>query len=142
MPTRPLEADATECSSWFGTAGTFRDFLVRCFDRIDQPMSSGAMTDWTGVRERVPALAASPSGDEVFGSSGHGFALDAPLTAAEAADLEAWSGVELLEDHRSFLLHVGAGGADPEAAVPISRSAVRCGLTVRLVVTGSERGRI
>ncbi|MEV4452999.1 SMI1/KNR4 family protein [Streptomyces mirabilis] len=27
----------SECNSWFETAGTFCDFLVRCFDRIDRP---------------------------------------------------------------------------------------------------------
>ncbi|MER5664590.1 SMI1/KNR4 family protein [Streptomyces mirabilis] len=28
---------SSECNSWFETAGTFCDFLVRCFDRIDRP---------------------------------------------------------------------------------------------------------
>lgn len=88
-----------------------------------QPISSGAMTDWARVRERVLALAGVSSSDKVFGSMGHGFALDAPLTAAEVADLEAWLGVELPEDYRSFLLHVGAGGAGPAYGVfPVRRA--------------------
>ncbi|MFF3739028.1 SMI1/KNR4 family protein [Streptomyces sp. NPDC002566] len=28
---------SSECNEWFETAGTFCDFLVRCFDRIDRP---------------------------------------------------------------------------------------------------------
>ncbi|MFF0594045.1 SMI1/KNR4 family protein [Streptomyces antibioticus] len=27
----------SECNTWFETAGTFCDFLVRCFDRVDRP---------------------------------------------------------------------------------------------------------
>ncbi|MEY2242417.1 SMI1/KNR4 family protein [Streptomyces sp. BF23-18] len=71
------------------------------------------MTDWIGVRDRVLALAAVPGSDKVFGARAHGFALDAVLTAAEVADLEARLDVDLPEDYRSFLLRVGAGGAGP-----------------------------
>jgi hypothetical protein len=57
-------------------------------------MERGATTDRPEVRERVLALAAVPGSDKVFGAMGHGFALDAPLTAAEVADVEAWFGVD------------------------------------------------
>ncbi|MFI8388397.1 hypothetical protein [Streptomyces sp. NPDC085540] len=64
------------------------------------------MTDWTGVRDRVLALAAAPGNDKAFGAGAHDFALDAPLTAAEVADLEAWLKVDLPEDYRSLLVRI------------------------------------
>ena len=68
---------------------------------------------WAGVRERVRALAESASGRKVFGSIGHGFALDDPLTPDEVDALEAQIGVALPDEYRTFLLEVGAGGAGP-----------------------------
>lgn len=77
---------------------------------------------WVGVRERVRALGVSPAGAGVFGSWGHRFALDEPLTSAEVADLEAQIGVVLPEEYREFLLQVGAGGAGPAYGVfPVRR---------------------
>lgn len=71
------------------------------------------MSDWTGVRERVLALAAAPEAVEVHGAGGHDFQLAEPLTAAELAEIESLLGIELPEDYRTFLTQVGAGGAGP-----------------------------
>ncbi|KUL49665.1 cell wall assembly protein [Streptomyces sp. NRRL F-4489] len=82
------------------------------------------MTDqqWAGVRERVEALAAAPAGNEVFGASGHQWTLEQPLSATELADLEAQLHVRLPAEFRTFLLHVGAGGAGPAYGVfPVRR---------------------
>ncbi|MFE6977378.1 SMI1/KNR4 family protein [Streptomyces sp. NPDC057682] len=68
---------------------------------------------WSGVRRRVAALGAQPSGGEVFGSRGHGWVLEDPLTDDELAELEAQTGVRLPDDYRSFLTSVAAGGAGP-----------------------------
>ncbi|WP_405958986.1 SMI1/KNR4 family protein [Streptomyces sp. NBC_00868] len=68
---------------------------------------------WNGVRERVAALGTQPSSGEVFGSLGHRWALEDPLSDDALADLEAQMGVRLPEDYRTFLTCVGAGGAGP-----------------------------
>ncbi|MGW7456683.1 SMI1/KNR4 family protein [Streptomyces sp. NPDC054797] len=68
---------------------------------------------WSGVRERVITLGAQPSSGMVFGSLGHRWVLEDPLTEDELAELEAQIGVRLPEDYRSFLTVVGAGGAGP-----------------------------
>ncbi|MFH8382995.1 SMI1/KNR4 family protein [Kitasatospora sp. NPDC018058] len=85
-------------------------------EREDTRQETGDAT-WAGVRERVGALAADPRSVVVFGSSGHRFRLDEPLTAAELAEFEARTGAELPEEYRQFLLHVGAGGAGPAHGV-------------------------
>ena len=80
------------------------------------------MSIWAGVRQRVEALRAHPSRGQVFGASGHGFALDPPLTPDELIDLESYLGVTLPEEYRSFLTDVGAGGAGPAYGVfPVRR---------------------
>ncbi|MFJ9352126.1 SMI1/KNR4 family protein [Streptomyces sp. NPDC101237] len=73
------------------------------------------MTDqrWAGVRRRLVAAGAGPSGDKVFGALGHRWIVEDPLAQHELDELEAQTGVRLPEEYRTFLLHVGAGGAGP-----------------------------
>ncbi|MER7832295.1 SMI1/KNR4 family protein [Streptomyces sp. NPDC095602] len=79
---------------------------------------------WTGVRERVLALAESPGVEKVFGFPYGGTPLEDPLTEEELADLELYCGVRLPDEYRDFLLHVGAGGAGPTYGVfPVRRDA-------------------
>ncbi|MCX0245132.1 SMI1/KNR4 family protein [Streptomyces drozdowiczii] len=68
---------------------------------------------WSGVRQRVVALRAQPSSGKVFGSLGHRWVLEDPLTDDGLAELEAQIGVRLPDGYRSFLTRVGAGGAGP-----------------------------
>lgn len=68
---------------------------------------------WAGVRERVAALGALPAGSEVFGSHGHHWTLEEPLTEDELTELETQLGVSLPAEYRTFLTQVGAGGAGP-----------------------------
>jgi hypothetical protein len=79
--------------------------------------------DWSGVRERVAVLREHPAGREVFGASGHNFALEPPLSAADLADLEAFLQITLPDDYRTFLTDVGAGGAGPFYGIfPVRRN--------------------
>lgn len=80
------------------------------------------MSVWAGVRQRVEALRADSAHGRVFGANGHGFVLEPALTADDLADLEAYLGVALPEEYRSFLTEVGAGGAGPTYGVfPVRR---------------------
>ncbi|WP_369035965.1 MULTISPECIES: SMI1/KNR4 family protein [Streptomyces] len=78
----------------------------------------GAM-NWSGVRQRVKALARADKVREVFGAwdryggVGHHFWLADPLSESEVAEAEAQWGVSLPAAYRDFLLEVGAGGAGP-----------------------------
>jgi hypothetical protein len=49
----------------------------------------------------------------VFGASGHGFALDSPLTREQLLDWETRAGATLPLPYRSFLTEVAAAGAGP-----------------------------
>ncbi|MFE8017744.1 SMI1/KNR4 family protein [Streptomyces antibioticus] len=42
----------SECNTWFETAGTFCDFLVRCFDRVDRPPFMDRSWPGPGARYR------------------------------------------------------------------------------------------
>ncbi|WP_329033896.1 SMI1/KNR4 family protein [Streptomyces sp. NBC_00178] len=68
---------------------------------------------WNGVRQRVAALGTQPTSSKVFGSLGHRWALEDPLTDDGLAELEAQMGVRFPDDYRNFLTSVGAGGAGP-----------------------------
>ncbi|MFD4693709.1 SMI1/KNR4 family protein [Streptomyces sp. NPDC058463] len=68
---------------------------------------------WAGIRERVGALGAQPASSEVFGSLGHQWALEEPLTESGLAELEEQIGARLPEEYRTFLRQVAAGGAGP-----------------------------
>lgn len=68
------------------------------------------------------SLGVRPASSGVFGSWGHRFALDEPLTPADVADLEGQIGAVLPEEYQAFLLQVGAGGAGPAYGVfPVRR---------------------
>ncbi|MER5896107.1 SMI1/KNR4 family protein [Streptomyces sp. NPDC001876] len=68
---------------------------------------------WAGIRDRVGALGAQSASSKVFGSLGHRWALEEPLTESGVAELEEQIGVRLPEEYRAFLLQVAAGGAGP-----------------------------
>ncbi|WP_143663775.1 SMI1/KNR4 family protein [Streptomyces sp. rh34] len=68
---------------------------------------------WVGVRERVLRLAEHPQSEKVFGAQGHGFRLGPVMSEEQLRAVEADLGVGLPAQYRSFLLHVGAGGAGP-----------------------------
>jgi hypothetical protein len=72
-----------------------------------------AGSDWSDVRQRLAQLAAQPGAGEVFGSRLHRWELEPPLRPDELRDLEAQLRVDLPDEYRSFLLHVGRGGAGP-----------------------------
>ncbi|MER6619364.1 SMI1/KNR4 family protein [Streptomyces sp. NPDC000931] len=69
---------------------------------------------WAGVRERVLRLAGHPGAERIFGARGHGFRLGPVMGEEQVRALEADLGTGLPTQYRSFLLHVGAGGAGPD----------------------------
>ena len=68
---------------------------------------------WADIRQRLAGLAAAPTADEVFGSHGHEWILEPPLSQGELAELETQLSVELPGEYRSFLVTAGRGGAGP-----------------------------
>jgi hypothetical protein len=54
---------------------------------------------------------------QVFGASGHRYALRPPLTDRELAAAETQFGVSFPEDYASFLTEIGAGGAGPSYGI-------------------------
>ncbi|WP_133917287.1 SMI1/KNR4 family protein [Streptomyces sp. NBC_00582] len=82
---------------------------------------------WSGVRERVEALARVDEARQVFGAwdlaggRGHHFRFAQPLSEPEISEAEAQWGVSLPAEYRSFLLEVGAGGAGPGYGLSVLR---------------------
>lgn len=67
---------------------------------------------WSGVRERVIAVAETESRARGFGPLGYSL-FEPVLTLAEIAEVEAQLGIGLPDEYRSFLAEVGAGGPGP-----------------------------
>jgi SMI1 / KNR4 family (SUKH-1) len=74
-------------------------------------MNAGA--DWSGVRERVFAVALAEQKARRWPPSPHP-ALASVLTSDEIAEVEDQHGTTLPDEYRSFLAEVGAGGVGPE----------------------------
>ena len=71
------------------------------------------MWDRAEVIDRLDFLRRTDPGFTRFGSAGHRYLLNQPLTEPEVTAFEARHGVSLPEDYRAFLLEVGDGGAGP-----------------------------
>ncbi len=81
-----------------------------------------AHPDWSDVRDRLAELSTRPDADNVFGSTGHGWRLEPPLSTAELAELESQLDVELPAEYQSFLVQVSRGGAGPAYGLfPVQR---------------------
>jgi hypothetical protein len=68
--------------------------------------------DWTGIRERVVAVAQAE--DRAAGRQSIRPVFEPALSADEIAEVEAQYGVALPGEYRSFLAEVAAGGPGPE----------------------------
>jgi hypothetical protein len=69
--------------------------------------------DHKKILESLRKLQASSEGTRVFGANAHGYEVHEPLTEHEVEMFERKHRVTLPEDYRSFLIHVGNGGAGP-----------------------------
>lgn len=65
------------------------------------------------LRSRIALLGAIDRSLQVFGADAHRYVLAQPLTRDELTSLEHALRVELPDDVRAFLLHVGSSGAGP-----------------------------
>jgi hypothetical protein len=71
---------------------------------------------WSGVRERVIAVAEAESRAHGFGPPGYSL-FEPALSLAEIAEVEAQLGVGLPDEYRTFLAEVGAGGPGPSCGL-------------------------
>jgi hypothetical protein len=69
--------------------------------------------DRAEVIDRLDFLRHTDPGFTRFGSAGHRYLLNQPLTESAVTAFETRHGVSLPEDYRAFLLEVGDGGAGP-----------------------------
>ncbi|MFM9940500.1 MAG: SMI1/KNR4 family protein [Hyphomicrobiaceae bacterium] len=65
------------------------------------------------VRQAVAALKERDQSFKVFGSDGHRYRLNAPLSETTVARFEKRYSIQLPKDYRAFLVEVGNGGAGP-----------------------------
>jgi hypothetical protein len=78
----------------------------------DPDPSTRADSAWAGIRDRVIALLADrPRHGPSYAEQVYGCVLAPPLAPGDLADLEAWLGIPLPGDYRTFLVEVSAGGA-------------------------------
>lgn len=71
-------------------------------------------------REIIASLArlqACHAARTLFGALGHAFKLNPPVSEAVVANFESTHQIRLPDDYRSFLIHVGNGGAGPAYGV-------------------------
>jgi len=75
----------------------------------------GAFVVWdrAEIIDRLDFLRRTDPGFTRFGSAGHRYLLNQPLTESAVTAFEVRCGVSLPKDYRTFLLEVGDGGAGP-----------------------------
>jgi len=72
---------------------------------------------WHDVRRRLTRVAECGSTANIFGSNGHQWHLEPPLSITELCEIENQLSVRLPDDYRSFLLQCSRGGAGPHYGI-------------------------
>ncbi|MFD9050108.1 hypothetical protein [Streptomyces zaomyceticus] len=93
---------------------------------------------WNGVRRRVAELGTRPSSDQVFGSHGHRWALEDPLSDDGLAELEDFDdATEAWDERRGALMF-----APERTAGAIVISHLGCAQREWLIISGAHRGTV